>query len=163
MSLNKCPNESPDRSRDAPYRGLALMKMSQSLINYLSNMNSTETQWSIYVNPENLDEYECTQWDGQSGWVKIGTPDSLSFGFQSNSECLEDWLLSRDHIEYKSKKVKFNRKGILEAYSQGTLDEDFKEFLLDAIEDYKAESAKAEAEFFVIDTIPDLIAAQSVE
>lgn len=132
--------------------------MSQKLIDYLSTLNSTETQWSIYVNPENLDEYQCTQWDGRSGWLNIGTPDSLSFGFQPDLEHLKSYLLGSDYIEYKGKKVKFNRKGILEAYSEGTLDEDFQEFLLESIEDDKTESAKSEAEFFVNDTIPDLIA-----
>jgi hypothetical protein len=66
--------------------------MSQLLVKYLSKLNSTETQWGIYVDPDDLNEYTCNEHGGPDGWVNIGTPESLGCGLQSTYEAVKAFL-----------------------------------------------------------------------
>jgi hypothetical protein len=132
--------------------------MSEKMVAYLASMNCTETQCSIYVNPDDMDEFECTQWGGSAGWVRIGSSDSLSFGFVPTDEVLESYLIGLDSIEYKGKKVLFDRKALIAAYSEGRLDEEFQEWLLQEIEETRQEISLSEAEIFVSDRLPEIIA-----
>jgi hypothetical protein len=104
--------------------------MSDKLIKYLASLNSTETQLGIYVDPENIDEFTCSQYR-PDGWVRIGSPDSLSFGFVPTDEVIDSHLMGVDSIEYKGKKVLFNRKGLISAYSEWRLDEEFQYCLME--------------------------------
>lgn len=131
--------------------------MSEILIDYLSTMNSLETQWSIYVDPENLDRYACTQHGGPDGWVCIGTPDSLSYGFVPTGETLDSFLSGVESLDYEGRTVRFNRKGIISAYHNGTLDCDFENWLLEASEETRMAIATFNAEHFVVCELPDII------
>ena len=130
--------------------------MSDKLIKYLASLNSTETQWGIYVDPENIDEFTCSQYR-PDGWVRIGSPDSLSFRFVPTDEVIDSHLMGVDSIEYKGKKVRFNRKGLISAYSEGRLDEEFNDWLMEEIEPTREAISLSEAETFVSDRLPEII------
>lgn len=140
--------------------------MSQQLIKYLSELNSTETQWSIYVDPDNLDNYICTQWDGPDGWVCIGTPYSLSYGFQSTYEAVKAFLegcgadrAAKGEFQWNDRTVRFNLKGLLEAYSERTIrgNDELFDWLEEQAADIQAQWSVDEAEMFVADQLPDII------
>ena len=130
--------------------------MSDKLIKYLSSLNSTETQWGIYVDPENIDEFTCSQCR-PDGWVRIGSPDSLSFGFVPTDAAIDSHLMGVDSIEYKGKKFRFNRKGLISAYSEGRLDEEFQDWLMEEIEPTREDISLNEAETFVSNRLPEII------
>jgi hypothetical protein len=130
--------------------------MSDKLIKYLASLNSTETQLGIYVDPENIDEFACSQYRPE-GWVCIGSPDSLNFGFVPTDEVIDSHLMGVDSIEYKGKKVRFNRKGLISAYSEGRLDEEFQNWLMEEIEPTREDIALSEAEIFVSNRLPEII------
>lgn len=137
--------------------------MSKVLVDYLASLNSCETQWWIYVNPENLDEHICTQFDSPEGWVCIGTPENLSFGFVRTSEVLESYLIGIEKLDYNGRSVRFNRKGLIEAYSSGYLCGEFENWLLGEIEETRMSIAKDSAENFVEWKLPEMIAAAKSE
>ena len=140
----------------------------QALINYLSNLNTSDSQWGLWVNPENVDEYRVGQFIFENGgldggWICAGSLDSLSCGFQSTHDAIKQYLEDNsDEIQYNGRMVKVNRDGIMEAYSNGTLDQQFQEFLESEAEGIKAVWAENEAEDFVYNKLPEIIeAAQS--
>jgi hypothetical protein len=133
--------------------------MSQQLIKYLSGLNSTETQWGIYVDPENVDNYTCTQY-GPDGWIKIGTPNSLSYGFQSTYEAVKAFLEGCGaSLEFNGRTVRFNLKGLLEAYADRNErgNDELFDWLEEQAADIQAQWSIDEAENFVIDKLPDII------
>jgi hypothetical protein len=112
-----------------------------SLAQYLASLNSSETQWSVYVDPANLDNYrvgqDCFENGGiNDGFVGIGSLESLSFGFQSTADAIES-LLESGRIHYKGREVRVRSKAILDAYRDGDLDSGFQEFLEAECEEIK--------------------------
>jgi hypothetical protein len=131
-----------------------------TLVAYLAGLNSTETQWSIFVNPGNPDEYTCSQWDGPDGWVKIGSPESLSYGFQSVYEAVKSFLEGcGDSFEFNGRKVRFSLKGLLEAYSERNIagNDALWGWLESEAADIMAEWSQNEAELFVADQLPGIL------
>lgn len=124
-----------------------------SLQNYLKQLNSAETQWGIWVNPENFEEeYRIGQYCFENGglndgWVCIGNLEQLSFGFQSTYDAIKQWLENNDgEFEYNGRTVRVDVDAIAEAYGNGNLDEDFNAFLEGEAESIKEEWAKEESE-----------------
>lgn len=135
------------------------------LLDYLKGLNSAESQWGIWVNPENpQDEYRVGQYCFENGgvkddWIHIGSLDDLSYGFQSMSEAIESYLSNLDCVQFKGRKVRVNKKAIVEAWSNGSLDDEFREFLESEAEAVKEVWADCEASAFVYDEMPEKIAA----
>jgi hypothetical protein len=124
-----------------------------NLTDYLANLNTAENQWSLWVNPKNIEQYRIGQncFDNgglNDGFVLIDSLSNLSCGFQLTPEAIEA-LLESGRIEDKSRKVLVNKKAILAAYCEGSLHEDFQEFLENESEDIKAVWARNEAELKV--------------
>lgn len=136
----------------------------KTLVKYLESLNTAENQVSLYVNPDNIDEYCCGRHDfGRDGvpdgWVCVGSLDNLSFGCQSTRDAIEQFLEeSGGEIEYNGKRVKINADAILEAYDRGCLHEDFQYFLAEEAEIIKDLWREIDAEHFVIDTLPEIFA-----
>jgi hypothetical protein len=134
-----------------------------TLIDYLANLNTADNGWSLFVNPENIEEYRIGQDCFENGglddeWVKVGSLDNLSFGFQNNLEPVECYLRDcGETLDYKGKKVNFNRKGLLEAYSSGCLDSDFQQFLESEADDIATQWSIDEASLWVIDVLPEIL------
>lgn len=60
---------------------------------YLSQLNTTDSQWGLYVNPRNFDDYRIGQEQFENGGllddkVYVGSLESMSYGYQSESEAL---------------------------------------------------------------------------
>ena len=93
--------------------------MSSKLFDYLVELNTSENQWGIWVNPEApTEDFRIGQFCFSNGgindnWICIGSLEELSFGFQSLGEAIEMWL--KDHktasyndtavIDYKERKT----------------------------------------------------------
>ena len=135
-----------------------------TLIDYLTCLNTSDSQWGLWVNPENVDEYRIGQFifdNGglDDGWVCVGRLDNLSFGFQHTSGAIKEYLDDNDcELTYKGRTVKVNRDGILEAYSSGNLDQEFQEFLESEAESIMGVWAEEEAWGFVHNKLPEIIA-----
>lgn len=133
-----------------------------SLQEKLSNLNSADSQWGIWINPSNVDDYRVGQFCFENGGVLddkicIGSLDKLSFGFQSQYNAVEHYLKENQFLAYKGRKVKVNQAGILQAWSDGYLDEDFSKFLEDEAKSIMETWAECEAEDFVNNKIPEII------
>ena len=132
-----------------------------SLQEKLSNLNSADSQWGIWVNPDDYDDYRVGQFCFENGGVLdnkicIGSLDKLSFGFQSHHDAIKMWLGENHLLAYKGRKVKVNQAGILHAWSDGYLDQDFSEFLEDEVKSIMEIWSQCEAEEFV-NQIPEII------
>lgn len=128
-----------------------------TLFEYLKNLNSSETQWGVWVNPTDLDDYRIGQYCFENGgilddFVCIGSLHKLSYGFQSHYDALKEYLkenqidFEKASITYKGKEILVSKEGILTAYGNGILDKDFEEFLDNEIEDVCNIWASLEAE-----------------
>lgn len=58
----------------------------KNLISYLSELNTSDNSWGLYVNPQNIDNYRIGQICFENGglldeYVFVDTLDNLSFGF----------------------------------------------------------------------------------
>lgn len=138
-----------------------------SLASYLQTLNSAESQWGVWVNPSNpTEEYRIGQYCFENGglddgWVCIGSLDNLSFGFQSTSDAIKEYLEDNEisGFEYDGKTIRYNVAALVDAYRSGTLDEAFQEFLESEVESIKAVWAEVEADFFVSDKLPKILEA----
>ena len=138
-----------------------------TLVNYLKNLNSQETQWGVWVNPENTDEYRVGQFCFENGgllddWICIGSLDKLSFGFQSQSDAIKALLTNhktryKAGIEYKGREVRVNLDAIMDAWSNGNLNSEFGSFLEKRAKEIELQWAELEAEDFVYNKLPAII------
>lgn len=138
--------------------------MASALQSYLQSLNTSESQWGLWVNPENpTEEYRIGQYCFENGgikddWVCVGSLDKLSFGFQSDSEALETFLEQNDGgLDYNDRKVLFNKQGLLDAWSNDSLDEEFRSFLEAEIEKIQAIWSEEEAWNFVVNKLPEIL------
>lgn len=119
-----------------------------ALSRYIQSLNTTETQWGIYVNPHNpLEEYRIGQFCFENGgvsdnWVCIGSLESLSYSLQSEGDQIDDILR---YQSYKGRKTKFDADGIKEAYFENRLDPEFDQWLRDQVEEGCRLNAEYEA------------------
>ncbi len=127
-----------------------------SLQEYLSNLNSADSQRGIWVNPDNINDYRIGQFQ-LDGKICIGSLDQLSFGFQSQHDAIKQYLEENQLLAYEGKKVKVNQKEILQAWSDGNLDPEFSSFLEKKSQDIMQTWAEYEAEEFVNNKIPEII------
>lgn len=131
---------------------------SQKLINYLAALNTTENQWSLWVNPCNLDDYVILQHvqNPPNGFINAGNLDSISFGFQSETDALA-YIMKGDRYQYHENTVRVNADVIADHYFGNTLGEEFMEALTEDVKNVCNAWAIAEAELFVDDRLPELI------
>ena len=99
------------------------------LATYLSTLNSSDNSQGIWVNPDNIDEYRIGQCQFENGglldgWDYIGSLESLSYGFQSETEALES-VLEGDRFYFGGKHVRVNKQGIIDAYFEDNLAAEF--------------------------------------
>jgi hypothetical protein len=139
------------------------MSTQSPLVKYLANLNSADSQWGVWVNPENTDEYRIGQFQFENGgildnWICIGSLDRLSFGYQSQSDAIAQYLQDENsRIKYKDRYISVSIKGIVEAYSNGNLDDKFQAFLEEEACVIQKFWSEMEAENFVCNELPDLI------
>ena len=137
----------------------------KNLINYLSELNTSDNSWGLYVNPQNIDSYRIGQVCFENGglldkYVFVDTLDRLSFGFQSTYEILETCLSSNNGVgefTYKCKKSKCDVEAIFNAYLEGKLDKNFYAFLEKEISCISNMWSTWEAENFVDEVLPDIL------
>lgn len=140
--------------------------------NFLQQLNSAESQWGIWVNPENpTEEFRTGQFCFENGgirdgWVCIGSLDKLSFGFQSNQDAFASWVsegrsdsLSSDieSITYRNKRVDINPEALYEAWCNGDLDSEFAEFISKEVEEIKEIWSENQASDFVDNELPEIL------
>lgn len=127
-----------------------------SLQRYLETLNSSETQWTVYVHAEDVDSYKCSQWNEEYPWVSIGTPEALSFGYQSMSDAIATLLESGEYV-FNGRKIKVNAKAIAEAYSDGRLGEKFRQALEEDAQYIMSTWSEIKAEDFIMNELPEIL------
>lgn len=133
-----------------------------SLQEYLSNLNSADSQLGIWVNPNNINDYRIGQFQFENGGILdgkicIGSLDQLSFGYQSQLDAIKQYLEENQLLTFKGKKLKVNQKEILQAWSDGNLDLEFSSFLEKKSQPIMEMWASYEAEEFINNQLPKII------
>ena len=140
----------------------------KNLISYLSELNTLDSSWGLYVNPQNIDSYRIGQVCFENGglldkYVFVDTLDNLSFGFQSTYEILETCLSSNNGVgefTYKCKKSKCDVEAISNAYLEGKLDKNFYAFLEKEISYISNLWSTWEAENFVCEVLSEILSKE---
>jgi len=127
-----------------------------SLKDFLSNLNSGEHNWKIWVNPDlPEEEYRAVQEPGRiDGWVCVGSLEGLSFGFQSKKDAFLDCI----DLVMQGKARHYNPSALFDAYYNGDLPLDLSREIDREIESIHKEWSQFEAEEFVVDKLPAIIA-----
>lgn len=116
-----------------------------TLVQWLSTINSCESQWGLWVNSENIEEYRIGQVYFENGgvlegWAYISNLDRLTHERRSycgEEDGLYEHIWGSDGLtQYKNKLVKYNPRALADAYSSGLCDEDF-------IEHFRTEAEKS--------------------
>ena len=129
-----------------------------SLQNYLSNLNSADSQYGIWINPDNINDYIVAPFSSENEkYIFIGSLKKLSFGYQSQHDAIKQYLKENQLLAYEGKKVKVNQKEILQAWSDGNLDPNFSSFLEEKSQDIMQVWSECEAEEFVNNKIPEIL------
>ena len=134
-----------------------------TLLSYLSSLNSADSSNYGWVNPDDINDYKVSPRD-LSGRVNIGSLDNLSFGFQSMTEAIRNWLdnqkISRDKsaFQYHGNKVIVAVNQVMEAYTSELLDKEFKQFLEEEASDILEAWSEAEAENFIDNGLAEILA-----
>jgi hypothetical protein len=137
--------------------------MSQKLIYYLAELNCSDNTQFVYADPDNLDNF-CIGREAPSGFVGIGDLSNLSFGFQSRLEALTQWLDNADgSFVFKGRTVRYDRDGLINAYFEGLLGDAMFDFLTNWIDSIVSEWSLVEAEFFVSEKLPDILAQHQAD
>ena len=135
-----------------------------ALSEYLSQLNSTDSQWGVWVNPENpTEEYRLGQYCFDNGgvaddWVCIGSLDNLSFGFQSESDAFDDCFKVSpifDGTEYQNQA----KDEVYELYLQQDLPPVLQKKVEGYIENWQSEASEWEADCFVEEKLPMILEA----
>lgn len=129
-----------------------------SLQEKLSNLNSSESQWGVWINPRNIDDYSVAPYSSEYGkYIWIGSLKDLSFGYQSQHDAIKEFLTQTKEIQYNGRKIKVDTEGVLRAFSDGNLDEKFRSFLEEKAQIFEQTWAECEAENFIDNQLPDII------
>ena len=132
----------------------------------LLGMNTADSNWGLWVNPENIDEFRRGQFVAENGgvsdnWICIGDLGSISFGYQSESDAFYSWVSGGQStnetsaitvIDYGGKKVRINPEAVYESYCGDrtpALSADFKEFIGQQILQIQSAWAEAEVDEFL--------------
>lgn len=107
-----------------------------SLTQYLAQLDSVESQWGIWVNPQNLEEYRIGQFLFENGgvidnFVSIGSMESFTEEKYNYCGSFYDYVHKHhsSNILFNGKQVRFNSKSMADAISSGLVDKDFEEAL----------------------------------
>jgi hypothetical protein len=131
------------------------------LIEYLSNLDTADSSWGLWVNPNNIEDYRKGQFVFENGgilddFVCVGDLEALSFGYQSHEDAITEVLRS-GLVEYNKKQVKFNPLAMKEHYLAEELPPSFHECLENKANEIERIWAVMEAEDFVNIQIPLII------
>jgi hypothetical protein len=128
--------------------------MSNNLVDYLKNLNSANSNWYLWVNPDNVDEFEVNQQCPRKGWFNAGSLNNISYGMQSMEEAVRNYLSQCDGvITGFSKKIRFNLEGMMEAYKEDRLSEELRRYLEVQGTEIMMIWSEQEAEIFVDETL----------
>lgn len=132
---------------------------------YLEQLNSAETQWGIWVDPQDpKNNWRVGQFQFDNGGVMdnkvcIGSLDRLSFGFQSEGDLVRE--IFTEGFTFNGYTLidgeNADAEGILEAYYTNRLDDEFQQELEAQINDLWEEESRIQAEYFVDHELPDII------
>jgi hypothetical protein len=137
--------------------------MAHKLSAYLSELNCSDSTQFLYVDPEDLDRFVIAQ-VAPAGFVCIGSLDCLSFGYQNRHDALKQWLANADgSFSFSGQLVHFDIDGLLDAYFDGKLADDMYDYLTERIDEIVTEWSQVEADFFISETMPDMLAQHQAD
>jgi hypothetical protein len=124
-----------------------------TLIDYLASLNTSDSQWTLWVNKTDIDDYEIvhesTQLD-ETKYLATKSLDKISFGYQSEYDALKETL--ENGVYYNGKVIYYTNddvEKILYEYFDCSLDFDFQSFLEKEVEDLCKQWAYDEASYFI--------------
>lgn len=128
----------------------------QSLISYLTTLNSSDASRGVWVDPENVDDFRVGQFIHENGGmldskVCIGSLDSLSFGDQS------DFSAFTVVIYEVMTPHKFNFVTLRDAFFTGKVHSTLAGRIQAAIDAYNSVQAHEAASYFVHEELPSII------
>lgn len=138
----------------------------KKLISYLSELNTLDSSWGLWVDPSNIDSYRVGQMCFDNGgmldkYVFVGTLNNLSFGFQSIRDILKSYLFPNlsgiGSFNYKGRESKCNVEMLINAYFQEILHDDFYKFLQEEVYTLYNMWSIWEAENFVECVLPEIL------
>lgn len=128
-----------------------------SLKEYLIQLDSADSNWELYVDPNDWDNFEISTVPIE-GMVKLGNLSQLSFGYQSYEEALWDFLYSHKIGEFASfyypgngRTIRVKIEEFIEAYVSDELDPKLRSFLDSEIEKIHQQWSINEVELFLED------------
>ena len=133
------------------------------LLKYLVNLNSGETMWGIWINPENPEEeFRIGNNTLENGgiidnWRKIGNLESLSFGYQSEENALK--IVLGGGIKFKGHLLNLDRVNFeyfFNAYLEGRLDSELQQHLEKQVADICRTWAEEEASIFIAEMLAEI-------
>lgn len=149
-----------------------------ALRDYLKTLNSSDSQWGVWVNPKNpTEDHRIGQYCFENGglldgWILIGSLENLSFGFQSESDAFASWISDgqSEHISTLTRTISFNDRDVhvnpealYEAYTEGKLEKAFAGFIDNELQDITTEWADLAAEDFVENRLPEILESALAE
>ena len=107
-----------------------------TLTQYLSQLNSSDNQWGIWADPDDLEDYRIGQICFENGGMKdekkfIGTLDNFSSRRMEYCGSFYDFVKhycsindseKNAVIEFQGRKVKFNRQSMAESVANDSVD-----------------------------------------
>lgn len=102
------------------------------LINYLKTLDSPDSSWGVYVNPNDQDDFAIQQivFEAPEGKALLGSLDSLSYGSQSVEDAIAQFIADQGYcLLFEHKLVWVSETGIVKAYRDKRLSPRFAEYL----------------------------------
>lgn len=148
-----------------------------TLQNYLKSLNSAESQWGVWVNPENPEEYRVGQSIFENGglldgWICIGTLEDLSFGFQSTHDAFASWVSGGASeampdgvktIYYEGKEIRVQPQAFYEAWVERRFVKEFTDFVTEQVDNICDEWSELAAEDFIDNKLPEILETAKAE
>ena len=149
---------------------LNIGKIMKTLVQYLSELNTSDNSWGLYVDPKDINNYRIGQLCFENGgllddFIFIGNLYDLSFGHQSDYEALQTIFESntnfkdkeKSDILYNQKKVIVKKEGLIKAYFENRLDKSFYNYLKTQVDELTEMWSTWEAEIFIEQSLPEIL------
>lgn len=148
-----------------------------TLHDYLSQLNTSDDSFGVWVSPENIDDYRVGQRSFDNGGllddkVYVGSLDDLSFGSQSDTDAFYSFLdikpsETQPTITWRDatglRKAKVNPEALHEAWLSSRLGEAMQAALSEGVAAVQETWIDEEVSNFISDILPERIAAVKEE
>jgi len=126
------------------------------LRDFLMQLNSSDSSQGVWVNPANYEyrigSYQFPNGGIVDGWIHIGSLAQLAYKFIPSDREVFDAVIDGVMGSHQ-----FNRERLYEAYLYGEIAPGLFQAIETAMEAFQAEVIEVEVDFFVEQTLPELL------